>query len=33
MNSVKVAVPQDWNTASFEELLDQAAGERYADLR
>ena len=33
MDSVKVPIPERWNDAPFEELLDQALGQRYAHLR
>ena len=33
MRSVKVDVPAAWDDASFEDLLDDAMGQRYAGLR
>lgn len=33
MESVKVGVPDSWEVASFEDLLDNAMEERYARLR
>lgn len=32
MDAVRIDIPDSWSDASFEELLDQAAEERYADL-
>ena len=33
MRAVKVDVPAAWDDASFEDLLDDAMGQRYAGLR
>ena len=33
LENVKVPVPKEWDSAPFEDLLDNALGERYAHLR